>query len=1782
MERNTSKRTEGRRWLVFVPLLAATAALATGIQSPLEKAEARLDKTSTPASGKNESTLLVSGFGRYAVTVKSAQGTALQLVDHMSGPGEVSGATGETDGRLDMFLDRGAYKIRTFSPDKGQGNATLEAHAFLEQNGPQPPLLVELKNVSTSLGDFEQRSWWLQIDKRRPVALEAAGRHLADLRLWKDGTWLVDLAPETEVIEPKSGQPLQACRFSTTLDPGLYLLSAYGGPSQPWAQESDEKPLYLRYGVPTLPSAGRRRLTMSPFGVDRYSVSNKVNYYRLELPEARPASIQVASGTEPFQRVGASSEIRKDSALPVAEVSSRGQLVTVRGEAGQPYLLQSFELRDYYPFDGTGQYWLSTVHSGHSADSIDATAVLVRSEKDARFTPLQTQAIEISPFEVWARRFNALDVVTLFLNVKKTGTYGVLAQGPEAQFRIEPFMVTTPDKYKPPAFKSSGSGWDLDPGLYVLTIQPVEKGVLALAIYPARMLSVAKTKLASPEELSKASLQAAARFGAVTLEAKRSYALYYNRQPEVRTGLVLRKLPLDLTDALPLALKPGESVSVPFSAGEDGTLRAETEDASKLDVALDGGAPQASVKVAAGKHDATVRNGGSETLIASLVLEPRRLQADTPLPPLPEAALESLPRFGVMTESTPQFADLPESGSATFIVRADEPALYQLQSTGLLATEGNLRTRTTPSLFRQSENGVGRNFLVQQYLREGMYQITVTAQGSTYGHLGVELRRTRLKDGGELSEEVPARVELSPGDAVAYRFRIREAGQYRLQSFGLGRTFHCRLEDDAGWPVAEPDLEADLTRDFEPGTYRLILLPESVTSRRVTLLQRVPPELKFEGHGPHSLPLARRVEHRWLEPAEGAARTPDAWEFEMPAPATVTIELSGEMEGKLVRVGGAAGDVAAVPAGKGWQGRLEAGRYRLETVCARINNKVDYAVQVRLDELLAGQSLSVTAPASVPLSVGRDGLTELASFGPADVRARLYDEAGTLLGENDDRPEDWNFLLLQRLAPGRYRLQIDPVGTSSASCTVAMRAPEEKVESALALPAKTEVVLGQEVRLFPLELPPDAKLLVLAVSSVETVGCTLEASYDGGWKTVTSALGHTPRIEMPLSGGGAGRYRLRLWSLDRRGTAVEVRAAAASPSMLSEAALSQGASPEKVAGIEPPLGVLAVKLDRPGVFQLQGAALGLRWSGAVDVACQPAGRGLAAGRDMLWLVGELPAGGTPLQVQAARLVLGPGQAPSAPLPLPRGAPAVWDLAAPGQGPVLAVATAMIGAPGVRVADGADALGPPSGRAMAAAPRSAVSVALRAEQPAAVLWPAEDTSEPMEVRLQTFSFSAPTPTRAAWGVLDGTLHGVEAASFDLPAGPKRLRLTLGGASVGVLGEGTTVQSVHWSAGRPFEETVETSAPRLTLLHSAAGDERYSLEVLPVDASERAATLGGQETYEKSLLRAGTLRIAVQAAGTGPGLQLHARGSARGAVFVGADGRVEEGLDLPLNGAGTLLLRHDPGLVLAWMDRPGQEGQALWGQSQVVKSTDVSVPATVPLSGTVQALRFTPTHPAMLHLRAGTPAVTLVRRGQAAPEVEAHLHGCSLDTYVASGPVEIVLRALNGPALSGTAELTATELTAIDEGLGPEVILPAGATRAFSFTVTRSGPVGIGVHADAGEVECWLLDGSGKRLGSGVVQMPDLAPGPYLLALHIPENAGPVRVRPALAGIKPPDTGPPAEVIQKYLRIARGEPEQEPTPAAGSEPSEGQEEHGEPTQEQQENQQDAGDQGEGVEP
>jgi hypothetical protein len=407
--------------------------------------------------------------------------------------------------------------------------------------------------------------------------------------------------------------------------------------------------------------------------------------------------------------------------------------------------------------------------------------------------------------------------------------------------------------------------------------------------------------------------------------------------------------------------------------------------------------------------------------------------------------------------------------------------------------------------------------------------------------------------------------------------------------------------------------------------------------------------------------------------------------------------------------------------------------------------------------------------------------------------------------------------------------------------------------------------------------------------------------------------------------------------------------------------------------------------------------------------------------------------------------------------------------------------------------------------------------------AALAWNASPGTTDVTAEVAAFRFPRPAAQDAS-GHLDEALEPGAARQLKLPRGWKRVRLALSAGAVAALSQDGEVTSVHWAETGPVTETIESDSDRLTLFPPREGSGRYALEVFPLEAAARTPALAPGGSFEARPSRSSMLRIAVASAAEPS--RVHVRGATGEALLVSAEGEVRRGgdLDVPPSG-GTLLLPHGTGIVVAL-----REPAAVVGGGE--RPVGVKPPASLALRGAAQTLRTESDAPALLHVRAPGPALTSVRRGDEPAVVELHPEAVRLDAYLPGGPAEVTIRAIGGETLHGVAEVTTTAVVPIGEGLGPEVLLGPGQSRLFSFTVAHAGAIGLGVRADADRIEMTLLSSTGQPLGRGSMQMPTLEPGAYMVALSAPPDAAPVRARPAVVGLVPPETGPPDDVVRQY--------------------------------------------------
>ncbi len=115
-----------RRLFGLFALLLAGGPSAAQAAAPA----ATLDADTLPASAEGATLLHVRTAGRFAITAQSASFTALDLVDMITGPTPLAGAAGSKDGRLDLLLDTGTYKLRTHPAQNATGRVALHVAPF--------------------------------------------------------------------------------------------------------------------------------------------------------------------------------------------------------------------------------------------------------------------------------------------------------------------------------------------------------------------------------------------------------------------------------------------------------------------------------------------------------------------------------------------------------------------------------------------------------------------------------------------------------------------------------------------------------------------------------------------------------------------------------------------------------------------------------------------------------------------------------------------------------------------------------------------------------------------------------------------------------------------------------------------------------------------------------------------------------------------------------------------------------------------------------------------------------------------------------------------------------------------------------------------------------------------------------------------------------------------------------------------------------------------------------------------------------------------------------------------------------------------------------------------------------------------------------------------------------------------------------------------------------------------------------------------------------------------
>ncbi len=389
---------------------ARPAAIPAGGRS---QAAAAIEPATLPAAAEGVATLTVTSPGRLTLAAHSRSGAALQLVDMLTGPSAVQGEAGTRDGRIDALLDRGTYRLRVFMAPGATDGVTLAVTPFTDA---APPRAVPAagETASADLADGRQRAFWLLVPPDGVVRIEAAGRSLADLRLWRDGRDLAALDPVADTAEPVPGHPLSVLRLEGKVEPGTYLAVAYGGPALAWTG-GDAQPFHLRVGLAPTLSEGLVAGTVGPFGSEVFAAPPSAGVFRLHLPQPAGASLVVGGDAAALDRTS-----REPDAMLRATPGQAGT-VEVRGAEGQPFTLRAEEAPGPTVLSRPGTWWVSAVSDGAGGDEVPPTVLLQRSLPPAPSGVAEPPRIvasnvpRIGPDAAWHARFNLRGPTELIL-----------------------------------------------------------------------------------------------------------------------------------------------------------------------------------------------------------------------------------------------------------------------------------------------------------------------------------------------------------------------------------------------------------------------------------------------------------------------------------------------------------------------------------------------------------------------------------------------------------------------------------------------------------------------------------------------------------------------------------------------------------------------------------------------------------------------------------------------------------------------------------------------------------------------------------------------------------------------------------------------------------------------------------------------------------------------------------------------------------------------------------------------------------------------------------------------------------------------------------------------------------------------------------------------------------------------------------------------------------------------------------------------------------------------
>ncbi len=1198
-----------------------------------------------------------------------------------------------------------------------------------------------------------------------------------------------------------------------------------------------------------------------------------------------------------------------------------------------------------------------------------------------------------------------------------------------------------------------------------------------------------------------------------------SFLVLGQRQGVVQ-GVVVRKLPVDLSQPVPVRVDPGKTLTFSFSFAADQVLSSTHPGFSPSTVTVDSVPWEPGRIIARGIHQCAISNPTQQAQWHVVSAGPQDPSMGNPSP----TVVDPQSQFPALPEGVTTWMSYDRGQTASYLLAVREPGSYRVSTAGRLAMGATIRTPLRLSVADASENADGRNAQLTAYLRPGMYLVQASARGSSTGRAGIRLERVPVVPAGAARDGEILRATVAAGELMQADVQVATDGQYALECLGLGRAFPYRLEDDDGWPVGAPIRQGLLSERLAAGTYHYISLADRERTRRVLSFraagasQGIDPDAKSA-----VLRLNQTIQKTWNEQP---GRPADVFTLALPAEIHGAFSLSAGMNYRIIDPRGTT--VYQGIGGKRLPVELPGGSWRIEIVSQQEDNRKKYQITLTTEDLFVGGLRFVSSSYGVlPVTIGTSGTVEISSYGKNELDASLTDESGRMVAEGQTISNDWNFRVLASVPAGRYQLRYSsplffpsPPGVVRAQSEGNPKEGAAAPSSGMALPQP----LGSEseVRMIVREekaVAPATGQLATDIDLAQEIAVATFSTKEGGVYRIAAqspapasvavfregrllASSASP-LFLPLA--LRSKYTLRFWLNAEQRWPVGLRAGP-----LSSVDMTADGS------IRVQAGTLRIVFPAGSSFRLESDAGPLLFASGVETPFHPvgdaavstaAGTGWALGADGASL-GACRVTSLALEDGSAEgVLLGEGGG-SFFLRVPKQNVALVRTENGGKpvGLSAALSAAVSASPSANPRGSRKTAAKVDWSGAAVGPRASL-IGLREGTFRGRLWETAPASggENRRVAVAAEMLTVATETTLGKGGRTLSVPARSAVALRLAQGQRSVEASLEQGMTAFAWTNAPAGILDASEG---SVTGVLSAPGGSIVVMNHGSDAAMCRISDA-APPPSAEVSEDSAWES--VNVGDSQLSFTIRPTRSSSRLYLWGSVERARFESEeDGHIYDGemisaelspvLSFPAQ-SGRLDVSAFPGPIRVWISTPDSMRKTFVGRDARVKQSALSAKGGM-LQPLAQAWTFSLEAGSFVSLQADAGGVMgLFDRSGACLKAAAATTGRNILAMLAPGAYTVYTRPfLNTAASGGLVTVRPISATSIEaDGEGPSAILGPHDTALYRFAVTAAGRVGCGIRAGSETAVATLFDSQFVPIDTGKIFIRSLQPGPYYLLI-----------------------------------------------------------------------------------